>query len=73
MVIETKLVQPKNALTPMVVTVFGMNVFLQPTTNSLVLVLMMALQFPRESKIGLSVATVICSKAGHSANTLLPM
>ena len=40
MTIEVKVVQFENALFPMEVTVLGITVFLQPATNSLVLVLM---------------------------------
>ena len=60
--IEVKLLQPLNALYPIVVTEFGMTVFLQPETNSLVLVLIMALQFSRESYTIFPGATMICSR-----------
>ena len=49
MIAEVRPVQLLKAKFPIEVTVFGMTVFLQPDTNSLVLVLMMALQFSRES------------------------
>ena len=42
-------VMPLKALLPMVVTVFGITVFLQPVVSSLVLVSMMALQSFLES------------------------
>ena len=49
MIAEVRPVQLLKAKFPIEVTVFGMTVFLQPDTNSLVLVLMMALQLFRES------------------------
>ena len=42
-------VQSENALLPMLVTLEGIVVFLQPDINSLVAVLIIALQFSRES------------------------
>ena len=51
--------QPPKASYPIMVTVFGMLVALQPKMSSLSLVLMMTLQFSLESKTALSAATSI--------------
>ena len=59
--IEVKPVQPEKALLPMEVTELGIVVVLQPTTNSLVLVLIMALQLSLESYTVFPEPTVICS------------
>ena len=52
------LLQPLNAYSSIVVTEFGITVFLQPTTSLLVEVSIIALQLLRESKVRLSDATV---------------
>ena len=52
-------VQPENAYLPMVVTVDGITVFMQPVIIVLLAVSMMALQLPRESKAVFPLATVI--------------
>ena len=49
MVTLVRPVQSENALLPMLVTLEGIVVFLQPDINSLVAVLIIALQFSRES------------------------
>ena len=59
MVTEVSPVQPRKALLPMEVTVFGITVFLQPTINVLVALLMMALQLLLLSYTVLPAATVI--------------
>ena len=46
---EVRLEQPENALSPMEVTELGMAVFMQPAINVLVAVSIMALQLLRES------------------------
>ena len=54
MLMAVRLVQPKNAQSPMEVTELGMVVFMQPAINVLVAVSIMALQLLRESYFGLS-------------------
>ena len=49
MMMEVRPVQYAKAISPMLVTLLGMTVFLQPTTNVLLLVSIIALQFSRES------------------------
>ena len=61
MTIEVKLEQFENALFPMEVTVLGITVFLQPITNSLMPVFMMALQLFRESYTVFPASTMIRS------------
>ena len=56
-VILLKSEQFSNAFSPMLVTVFGMTVVLQPVINVLEAVSMIALQLLRESKILLSEST----------------
>ena len=63
MLMVVSLVQPSKALKPIDVMSLGMIVFLQPTTNRLEFVSMMALQLFRESKKGLSLATVMAVSA----------
>ena len=55
------------------VTVLGITVFWQPTMSLFVLVSMMALPLSRESKAGLSSATVICATAEHDPKTFSPI
>ena len=50
------------------VTVFGITVFLQPTTNLFVPVSIIASQFPRESNTVFPESTTICSKLTHPQN-----
>ena len=56
----------------MMVTVLGMTVFLQPTTNLLAAVMTMALQLLRESNTGLLEATVICANSVQKLNAPVP-
>ena len=49
MVILVRLLQPEKAELPILVTLVGIIVFIQPAINVLVLVSMMALQLLRES------------------------
>jgi len=57
MVMEVR-VQPSKAELPMLVTLLGITVFLQPTTNVFVAVSIIALHLLRESYFALSCATL---------------
>ena len=59
MVMEVKLLLPEKAKTPMLVTLPGMIVFLQPTINVFVDVSIIALQFPLESYFAFPFSTDI--------------
>ncbi len=72
-VIEVKPMQKVNALFPMEVTELGMMVFLQPATNSLVLVLIMELQLPLESYTVLPLSTTIRAILLQFLNAPIPM
>ena len=64
---------PSKAHESMDVIVFGMVVFLQPETNTFVFDSIIALQLFRESKNGLSDATVIFVILGHPAKGFTPI
>ena len=57
--IDVRLLQPTNALFPMIVTVLGIIVFWQPVINLLVDVSIMALQLLRESNFVFPLSTTI--------------
>ena len=73
MLMEVRLEQPSNALSPMEVTDLGMVVFLQPAINVLVAVSIMALQLLRESYFGLSLTTEMEVRLEQSENAPSPM
>ena len=73
MVMEVKLLQPQNALSPILITLLGMKVFLHPTISSLEEVLMIALQLSRESYTGFPLSTTIEFKLLQSENARYPM
>ena len=56
---EVRLEQPEKAYSPILVTPLGMIVFLQPNTNVLLSVSIMALQLSRESYFVFSDSTFI--------------
>jgi len=67
-----RLEQPSKAYLPMLVTELGILVFLHPTIKVFVAVSMIALQFPRESYLGLPSSTMIVVRFSQSSNTLSP-
>ena len=62
MVMEVKLLQPEKQDFPKLVTELGILLFLHPTTNTLVEVLIIALQFSLESYTVLAASTSIRSR-----------
>ena len=73
MVIDVRLVHQPNAKSPMVVTLLGMVEFLHPNINVLLAVLIIALQFSRESNTGFSSATSIEERFEHLEKALYPI
>ena len=71
--IDVSPVQPSKANSPKEVTLFGISVFLQPTTNLLDLVSIRALQFSLESKAVLSFTTTIDVSPGHPLKAATPI
>jgi len=65
--------QPLKAAVPMVVTLLGIVVFLQPTIRVFVSVSIMALQLSLESYFELPVSTVMEASPGHCENASFPM
>lgn len=63
--IEARAEQPEKQLVPKLVTEFGIVVSLQPVIMVLVAVSKIALQFSRESNIGLSTSTEIVEREGQ--------
>ena len=68
-----RLVQPKNASSPTVVTSFGMTVFLHPAIKVFEAVSMMALQLFRLSYTVLFVSTVRLSRPAQPLNAPAPL
>ena len=66
MVTDVRPLQPENALRPMLVTLFGIIVFLHPTMSVFVDVSIMALQLLRESYTLLPLATFISARPLHN-------
>ena len=60
-----KLVQPLKALLPMLVTLFGITVFLHPVIKVFVAVSIIALQLFLESYVLLLLSTVIDTRLSH--------
>ena len=73
MVTLVKPLQPENELLPIVVTEFGIIVFLHPLINVFVAVSIMALQFSRESYIELPLSTFMLVKPLQPLNALMPI
>ena len=73
MSMAVSVVQPWKARSPIAVTEVGMVVFWQPTARVLDAVSMMALQSFRESKFGLSLATVRLVNLVQPENAYSPM
>ena len=71
--IEVMPVVPSKAAYPIAVTELGISVFLHAVMIVLLFVLMIALQLSRESYTGLSLATIIDVKLGHSPKTSRPI
>ena len=57
--IEVRPLHPRNALKPILVTLFGMTVFLHPAIMVLDAVSIIALQLSRESYLGLPLSTLM--------------
>ena len=72
MAMEIRVPMFLKAEVPMLVTVFGMTVLLQPECNSLELVMITALQSFRESYTGFPASTTICSKPSQPESALSP-
>ena len=73
MVTLVKPLQPENELLPIVVTEFGIIVFLHPLINVFVAVSIMALQFSRESYTELPLSTFILVKPLQPPNAPSPI
>ena len=73
MVTEVRPLQPEKTEEPMLVTVLGMAVFLQPAIRVLLAVSIMALQLLRESYFVLPFATLMLVRPLQPEKTELPM
>ena len=73
MVIEVRPVHSANASSPMLVTLFGMKEFLQPSFIVLVAVSMIALQLSRESYTEFPLSTMMVLKLEQPAKENDPM
>ena len=72
-VMEFRPLQPSKASSPIIVTLFGMDVFLQPVIRVLVSVSIIALQLLRESYFKFPASTTIEVKLLHPPNGLSPI
>ena len=72
-VTEVKEEQPLKALPPILVTLLGIVVFLQPAMRVLVAVLIIALQFSRLSYVEFLLSTTMEVKEEQSPKAELPM